>query len=338
MCATKHSAIRLEQAGGADKAARAHWRFEIEILEPTQHQVGAGVFVVEGEPSLLRSVIEVWFPCCAGTAVGPMKWLDGLTRGSFNDAQGELGFNRRRDMKHLRKLQWSMAPLVVGVIAMPVVEVCSILVPDLLSRGEQLLLLILGLVATDLLIERVRSSPPPRFITDLGPFNEYTEGAREILVAGGSLDLLVGRWSDYLARKARAGCKVRLVLMDPNSGAMSCVERWAGKDLPAGLFRDAICNSLKRLARLDFGGNLEVKLNRSIPAVSVLIVDGSKPNGRMRVNLQPFQCAPDERPTFELRRQGEDERWYELFYQQYVIRLWQDAEEVDLSKWIKSDL
>jgi hypothetical protein len=177
------------------------------------------------------------------------------------------------------------------------------------------------------------SPPKGRFgiFSDWPPFDQYTEDACEIFVAGGSLDNLTQIFGPHLVRKAEDGCEVRLILMDPRSSAISQVELWSD---PEGLSDDyylrAICRSLRRLAHLDKYRKLEIKLNPSIPALTVLIVDGSQSHGKIRIDIQPFQSTVVQRPVFELTRCREDLRWYRLFYRQYYSKLWRIAQRVDL--------
>ena len=162
-------------------------------------------------------------------------------------------------------------------------------------------------------------------------FNKYAENAQNIFVAGGSLDNLIQLYGSFLVKKTETGCEVRLIFMDPESPAIPQVELWSSPDIPQDYFRRAICRSLRYLAECDKDRKLKIRLDPSIPAMTVVILDGDQLNGRIRVDLQPFQAVVIERPVFELTRQGEDEKWYEMFYQQYSEELWSKAKPVDLS-------
>jgi hypothetical protein len=181
--------------------------------------------------------------------------------------------------------------------------------------------------------KQIVTPPKHRFGTFLEwpPFNQYARDACEIFIAGGSLDNLIQLYGHYLVEKTADGCQVWLVLMDPESPAIPQVELWSDPDLPPDHYRRAICRSLRFLATVDRDRKLEIRLNPSIPALTVMILDGSRPNGRIRVDIQPFQAVSVERPVFELTRQGKDLRWYDLFYRQYSEILWSIAKPVDLS-------
>ena len=162
-------------------------------------------------------------------------------------------------------------------------------------------------------------------------FNKYAEGAQEIFVAGGSLDNLIQLYGKFLVERAEKGCEVRLILMDPESSAIPHVELWSSPDLPQDYYRRAICRSLRYLAECDKYRKLKVRVDPSIPALTVIILNGSQPHGRIRVDIQPFQTVVIERPIFELTRDSEDEEWYEIFYRQYSEMLWSLAKPVDVS-------
>lgn len=239
-------------------------------------------------------------------------------------------------MKYLRELfSWRNITHTLAVAAVAVAEIVDILVPQLnwLSISENFLLFVLGLIVANELIERVQSQPRKCLdVVDAWPsFNEYAKNAREIFIVGGSLDGLTERFAHFLVGKAVRGCHVRLVFMDPESPAIPCVEMWSDPNLPENYYRDAICHSLRRLAAIEGAQKLEIGLNPSIPALAVMILDGSQPHGRIRVDIQPFQATVVERPVFELTRRREDLQWYNLFYRLYYEELWSKAKPVDLS-------
>jgi hypothetical protein len=165
---------------------------------------------------------------------------------------------------------------------------------------------------------------------DWVPFEKYARDAREISVSGGSLAQLVPRYREFFERKARSGCKLRFILLNPDSPALGAVAGWAAA--PADRFKMEIGLSLSHLRQIkDTGCEIEVRLNDTIPALSVMIFDASKPHGRIRVDLQLYQCAPPRRPCFELTRapyDQEEEDLFQDFLAQYE-RLWDQSTPLD---------
>jgi hypothetical protein len=158
-------------------------------------------------------------------------------------------------------------------------------------------------------------------------FERYAEAAKDISVSGGSLAQLVPRYKDFFGQKAKSGCKLRFILLDPNSATLEAVARWAGR--PAGRFKGEIETSLSYLGEIAAASrNIEIRLNKGIPAPTVMIFDASQSRGRIRVDLDLHQSTPARRLYFELTRAPSDadkESWYQSFLVQYE-KLWSDSE------------
>jgi len=204
-----------------------------------------------------------------------------------------------------------------------------------LSIAEEVVIALLALLAADALserlsvLERIESklsclSKPGGFLSDrstqMPPLEEYLQGAKEFLVVGGSLAGLVPEYRDYF-REISNGCALRFVLFDPDSPALESVAKWVGTQ--PEIFRKEIEIARSMLDILKAGGaNIEVRMSNAIPSLTVMVVDGSQPHGKIRVSVNPYGCPPARRPFFELTRK-EDERWYRLFHDRYEC-LWRD--------------
>lgn len=160
--------------------------------------------------------------------------------------------------------------------------------------------------------------------------NEYAKEAKELFISGGSLDNLIQLYGNFLVNRANEGCMVQLVLMNPDSSAIPQIDLWSSPDLPKEYFRRAICRSLRHLRKIDKERKLKIRLDPSIPALTVMILNGSHADGKIRVDLQPFQAEAIERPVFELFQEGDDIKWYNMFLHQYSEVLWSMATPVDL--------
>jgi hypothetical protein len=246
-----------------------------------------------------------------------------------------LCFSQEKTLRRLRERAAHYGPLDVPISLQSQIKETEDTIKGLESEIERLDGVIAQIKKEIGREKRQQTATPHKgcfgIFSDWPAFNQYTREACEIFVAGGSLDNLTQIFGPYLVRKAEDGCEVRLILMDPTSPAIPQVERWSDPEgLPKDYYRRAVCRSLKRLAHLDEDRKLKVRLDPSIPALTVLIVDGSHPHGKIRVDIQPFQATVDVRPVFELTRQQEDLQWYEMFYRQYSEKLWEMAKEVDL--------
>ncbi len=164
---------------------------------------------------------------------------------------------------------------------------------------------------------------------DWAPFEQYVEAAEDISVSGGSLAQLVPRYKWLFEQKAMSGCKLRFILLDPNSAALPAVAKWAGA--PVDRFKREIETSISYLGEIAAAGHdIEIRLNKSVPAPTMMMFDASKLRGRIRVDLNLYQSPPARRLFFELTRAPydiEEESWYQTFLAQYE-KLWSESEPI----------
>lgn len=212
-------------------------------------------------------------------------------------------------------------------------------VPDILPKAT---LSVLGILAFGMLTERlgyferfeqvlreIKQAEKPflQIPVDWMPFEKYAKDAQEISVSGGTLAQLVPRYRDFFEQKARSGCKLRFILVNPDSAAIEAIARWAAA--PPDRAKKEIGVSLSHLKQLKKTGcDIEVRLNNSIPALTVMIFDASQTHGRIRVDLQLYQCSPARRPYFELTHAPFDEQEEDLF-QNFLCQfetLWSQSE------------
>lgn len=155
-------------------------------------------------------------------------------------------------------------------------------------------------------------------------FDAYCSSATEVFVSGASLGQLVPRNKALFEKMAERGCKFRFVLLNPDSPALPAVAKWAGASPER--FKGAIEESLSDLQYLkgQYDKIVEVKLNDSIPALTIMGFNPKEVNGRIRVDLNLYQCPKRQRPYFELTHSPEnpeEEERYQIFLSQFE-RLW----------------
>ncbi|MFZ5515930.1 MAG: DUF5919 domain-containing protein [Candidatus Zhuqueibacterota bacterium] len=205
----------------------------------------------------------------------------------------------------------------------------------------KIILFVLGVISFGMLAERlgyferiektlgeIRRSEEPFLRIPVGwtDFEKYSDEAREIFVSGGSLAQLVPRYCNFFLKKAESGCKLRFILIDPASPAIESIAKWKGST--SKIFKNEIELSLEYLRKLIRTNlDVEVRLNNSTSALTVMIFDASRPSGRIRVDLQLYQCSPEKRPFFELTHSQfykQKENLYQNFLEQYS-RLWDES-------------
>jgi len=221
--------------------------------------------------------------------------------------------------------------LSLGFVIFDIIEP----IPNVLSK---VILSVLGVLAFAMLAERLgyferfeqalaeirqEKGPLLQIPIDWAPIENYAKGAQEFSVSGGSLAQLVPRYREFFEQRAKSGCKLRFILLNPRSAALEAVAGWAGA--PPGRFKTEIEVSLSHLKQIkEAGYKIEVRLNNTIPAVSVMMFDASKPHGRIRVDFHLYQCSAARRPCLELVHAPYDEQaenLFQSFLAQYE-RLW----------------
>ncbi|RIK78173.1 hypothetical protein DCC62_08160 [candidate division KSB1 bacterium] len=162
--------------------------------------------------------------------------------------------------------------------------------------------------------------------TDWTPFEAYAKPAQEILISGGSLAQLVPRYHKFFMQKAAEGCRIRFILTNPASPALKAIASWKGTN--PNRFKSEIELSIDYLQELNNSRyDIEARLSNAIPALTVMIFDASKPHGRIRVDLQLYQCSPERRPFFELTHHSIDEQEENLFrnFLDQFNKHWEDS-------------
>jgi hypothetical protein len=205
-----------------------------------------------------------------------------------------------------------------------------------------MIIFVLGVLAFGLLAERlgyferiertlneVRTGKETLFQTPVGwtDFEAYCESANSVFVSGGSLAALVPRYRPLFEQMAENGCKLRFVLLNPDSPALPAVAKWA--NAPAERFKSEIGVSLAHLRELIeiCGPNIEVRLNNSVPALTIMGFNPMEQDGRIRVDLNLYQSPPARRLYFELARaphNPQEEDWYQGFLSQFES-LWKQS-------------
>jgi hypothetical protein len=154
-------------------------------------------------------------------------------------------------------------------------------------------------------------------------FENFLEDAKQVDIFGMSLMPIITAYWGCLSEKAKARCKLRFLLVDPDcpavSAAMGSVEDTL--HLRPNVKED-IQNSVRRLEPLLEMGNAELRFTSFAPSFGLLITDPGKPNGKTQVELYAYGISPGDRPHFVITQAYEP--WYDFFTQQFE-RLWESA-------------
>lgn len=153
------------------------------------------------------------------------------------------------------------------------------------------------------------------------PFEVLLENIEHVDILGLSLVGVVTHYRSFLLTRARAGCKFRFILVDPNSYAVSSAVGFVEAD--EQYRKEEIQNSIRRLEPLLETGNAQLRFTSVAPCFSLVILDPDEPTGQVRVELYVYNVDVSDSPHFILT-QDLDKKWYDFFRQQFN-KLWKDA-------------
>jgi hypothetical protein len=172
-----------------------------------------------------------------------------------------------------------------------------------------------------------RPSPSNFFYTldhaEEGNFPALVRGATRVSVLSRTAVNLFNHYSHTLEELARAGCEIRLLVLDPSSEA--CAYVYGGS---VEFYRHNISVTEAHLNRLRIatGSKLEVRTTKHAPTISIILVEypDSRQN-RVRVQLYFLHSVVgSDRPLFSV---AATDKWYQVFSKEFSS-LWESA-----TKW-----
>jgi hypothetical protein len=198
-----------------------------------------------------------------------------------------------------------------------------------------LTLTVLALLAIGLLVTRHHISRQLRNLalytgTGLRPranmasFRQEGKDATEIVVVGISLVSAVIPHLDYLEQKMQRGCKLRFLLLNPQSVGMQAYNLASNipnvqHDVEQTLNALAVLMQLEKTTK----GKCEVRLSEVLLPVGISAFDPNKEGGFMNVEILGYKRHPGDRPHVLLIR-ARDEKWFDYFRSQYES-IWKDS-------------
>jgi hypothetical protein len=154
------------------------------------------------------------------------------------------------------------------------------------------------------------------------PFEQRFEDARQMDFIGLSLMGLVSTYGSFLLEKAKSGCKLRFVVVDPDSQAVSTAVGFGFEEDAVYRKRD-IEHAVQRLQPIFETGNAELRFAPVAPPFSLVVTDPGELGGKVQVELYGYKVALSDRPHFVLS-QDNDKIWYDHFKDQFG-RFWRDS-------------
>jgi hypothetical protein len=231
-------------------------------------------------------------------------------------------FKRKRV---LPLLTISMALLANGFSLIGVIE---------LTIAEQIIIAILALIAIDALIERLdilerleeklstsNTTFALRSRNDLIAADKQAAHAVEICILAVSAISLSVRHLSFFEQKIRAGCRLRVILLDPTCDALNTwnlVEKWmnTANDIQASLMAFTELMEVK-------DANVEIRLTKVFLPYSLFISDLTRPSASMVVEYHTYKTALDDRPHIFLTPESSN-HWFTFYRNQFELT-WAEA-------------
>jgi len=217
-------------------------------------------------------------------------------------------------------------------------------------------ILLLGLLSTSIFIERLGMLTRIENVTEathnhlisqglnpsvdhvfsdrksLPPLEERLEHAKEIMITGGSLFRLGSEYTGYFEQKAKDGCKLKFLLLHPESDAARLVAKYVVYELNNyTAYKSQIDTSLYNFQRLKQHYNtlVEIRTYKLVPPYSLLITDPERSNGSVLVELYTCAVPTRDRPQFTLFA-SKDPQYYKFFLNQFRL-MWDEAEPYNIT-------
>lgn len=173
--------------------------------------------------------------------------------------------------------------------------------------------------------QAVLGSVPLRLRTELQPIPTRAQNAKDILIIGRSLAIVL-RYTEFFRERLRDGATIRAAIVNPNNDAV-CTAMSPLLETSLEGFAGDLRSSLGLLKRITEGiqtsGKLEVRLIEFVPTLSFAAIDTQLPTGHIVVELLPYQVSPPSRPHLVFRA-TEHPSWF-VYFRDVAEHIWRDA-------------
>jgi len=150
------------------------------------------------------------------------------------------------------------------------------------------------------------------------------ERSTDLLLIGVDLDGTLNRHYRLLEQRLRQGCRVRALLVDPDSHACDMVIRRRYRPTTLESQCSQIRSGIQALQELQesTSGELEIRVIDYPLTRGGIIVDPDTPNGTLYIWNYSFKTHKENRPKYALRTA--DGYWYD-FFKEEVNAIWNEA-------------
>lgn len=160
------------------------------------------------------------------------------------------------------------------------------------------------------------------FTTESIPFEEEMTDFTELYVVAMNLRRTLTNYYGCFEKRLSEGANLRFLLVDPTSDAVPIIaeRNYVYRDAKqlSGVIQSTLGNLAQLCADQPVKGTIEVRVLRHVPAYGLTLLNPERSNGRIRIDLYPYQVPPDTYPSFWVTRE-QDEHWYQFFLNQFYL-------------------
>ncbi|MCK6622652.1 MAG: hypothetical protein L6Q94_19355 [Calditrichia bacterium] len=225
---------------------------------------------------------------------------------------------------------------LLTIVGAGLVLVFSMLEVIKLSVADSIIIALLALIAIDSIVERLSileniegkinntfGGKSLRSRTELWDFEKHSAHASEICILAISAISMSGRFAHIFENKVRSGCKIKIILLNPQSESLKSLEL-TNRDQAAVHDIKASLAAFEPLIKIkNRNGKCEIRLSDAFLPFSLVALNLSRDSGEMVVEYHSYKSPFGEQPHVFLTTK-DNAHWYK-FYRDQFEKAWNDS-------------
>lgn len=205
-----------------------------------------------------------------------------------------------------------------------------------LSIADGIIISLLALLAVDSIVERLQilekiekklsdtfNGKVLRSRTEFIDFEERSRHASEIYILAISAISMSGRFAHVFEKRIKAGCKIRIILLDPSCESLKALELTNRDQAAAHDIKAALAAFLPLTYIKSRRGKCEIHLSDFFLPFSLVCINPTKESGEMIIEYHSYKEPFGEQPHIILTKQN-NAHWFEFYFKQFE-KAWNDT-------------
>lgn len=177
--------------------------------------------------------------------------------------------------------------------------------------------------------------------------SSYIQRANQVDMCGVTLKNTLGKEYGTLRGRIQAGATIRVLLIDPESGAVEMSAQRSMNPQDLDYYRIHLDSSMRELAYLykseqenknfqkrGASGKISIRLLPYAPSFGLISIDAGQKDGIIFGEIYPHRLGFEHQPTFDLTPER-DQDWYDYFVKQFE-QMWESAKPWDPTVYLKN--